>query len=267
MTGFVSRLLVGAVGLPLVLGLLYLGGWWLFVLAAVVAVLALHEFWTMTRRLRPLALAGYAGVVLALFGAQLGGLDWALAGFLTTLALALLLNGVAETRAPATVAVAATVLAAAWIGLGLAHIVLLRKIPEHAVLASLTVLLAIFASDTFAYFGGRLLGRHRLAPTVSPGKTWEGLAVGSVVAVLVTFLALYEDRDDFLTVWQAIVLGGVIAATAPLGDLFASALKRDMQVKDTGRILAGHGGMLDRLDSILFAAVASYYTIRAFGYA
>jgi phosphatidate cytidylyltransferase len=266
-TELVSRLLVGAVGLPIVFGLLYLGGWWLFALAAAAALVGLHELWTMTRPLRPLALAGYAGALLALFGAELGGIDWALAGFATTLALALVLNGVRETRAPATVAMAATVLAVAWIGLGLAHVVLLRKIPEHAVLASFTVLLAIFANETFAYFGGRLFGRHRLAPALSPGKTWEGFVFGSIAAVLVAFLALYEDRDDFLTVWQALVLGGVIAVTAPLGDLFESALKRDMQVKDSGRLLAGHGGVLDRLDALLFAGVASYYTIRAFGYA
>jgi phosphatidate cytidylyltransferase len=265
MTGLASRVLVALAGLPVVLGLVWLGGWWLFGLALVVAMIALHEFYFMTRSLRPLVLAGYVGAIAALLGAQLGGGIWMLGGFLTTFALAFLLKGVAETRAPATVSVSATVLGAGWIGLGLAHILLIREIPAHAQLATFTLLLAVFAGDTLAYFAGRLLGRHRLAPAISPGKTWEGFVAGTVATILVAFFALYEERDSFLAVWQAIVLGAVIALAGPIGDLFESTLKRDMQVKDTGRLLGGHGGMLDRTDSLLFAGVASFYCLLAFG--
>jgi phosphatidate cytidylyltransferase len=155
------------------------------------------------------------------------------------------------------------VFGAAWIGLGLAHVQLIRELEpaKDGRLAVFTVLLAVFASDVVAYFVGRLIGRHRMAPTISPGKTWEGLAGGTVIAVIVPFFALYQS--DFMNVWQSLVLGAVIAVAAPLGDLFESAVKRDLNVKDSGRLLAGHGGMLDRLDSHLFAAVAAYYTILA----
>jgi phosphatidate cytidylyltransferase len=263
MSAFWSRIVVAAVGLPVVLYLVWLGGGWLFVLAAAAAVVALHELFWIARPLRPLVLAGYTGAVLALLGAWLGGTLWMTAGFATTLGLAFLLKGVSQTRQSITVAVATTVLGAGWVGLGLAHIVLLREIPptDDGRLAVFTVLLAVFASDTVAYFAGLLVGRHRLAPTISPGKTWEGLAAGTVIAVAVPFFALY--RSDFLDVWSSLVLGGVIAFVAPLGDLFESAVKRDLNVKDSGRLLAGHGGMLDRLDSHLFAAVAAYYTILA----
>jgi phosphatidate cytidylyltransferase len=258
---------VAVVLLPVVLVLVYLGGWWLFALVAAAALLALHEFWLMARSLRPLALAGYLGGAAALAGAQLGGVEWALGGFVLTLPLAFVLKGLAETRTTTTAAVGATVLGTAWIGLGLAHMLLLREVETHGTLLAFTVLLAVFAADTVAYFVGRLIGRHKLAPVVSPGKTWEGLIAGTVVAIAVPFFALYEDRREFLAIWETLVLGAAIAVAAPLGDLFESALKRDMQVKDTGRLLGGHGGMLDRIDALLFTAFAAYYTVAALGHA
>ena len=101
-----------------------------------------------------------------------------------------------------------------------------------------------------------------MAPVLSPGKTWEGLVASTVTAILVPFFALYHEH--FLTVGQSLVLGAVIAIAAPMGDLFESAVKRDLGVKDTGRLLLGHGGVLDRVDALLFASIASFYTILAF---
>jgi phosphatidate cytidylyltransferase len=263
MSEFWSRIAVAVVGLPAVLGLVWLGGWWMFALAAVAAVVALHELYWMTRALRPVVLAGYLGALGALLGATLGGLDWTLAGFLATLALAFVFKGFAGTKQPTTVSVAVTLLGPAWVGLGLAHAVLLRDIPDNGRLAAFTVLLAVFAADTAAYFGGLLVGRHKLAPNVSPGKTWEGFFFGAAAAVFTVWISLY--KTGFVDGWRSLVLGGAIAVTAALGDLFESALKRDMQVKDASRLLAGHGGMLDRLDAHLFAVVAAYYVIAAFG--
>jgi phosphatidate cytidylyltransferase len=264
---FLSRILVALVGLPIVLGLVWLGGWWLFALLAVAGVVAVHEFVTMARPLRPLAPAAYAGVVLALVGARTGGVAWMLGGFLATFVLAFLLNALARTKAPATAAVGSTVLSAAWIGLGLGHILLLRQMHDEPRLLAFTVLLTVWAADTFAYLGGRLVGRHKLAPRLSPGKTWEGLAAGSLAGVFVSFVALYDARDHYLAIWQAVVLGIVVVAAAAAGDLFESAVKRDMEVKDTGRLLGGHGGVLDRVDALLFAAAAAFYLVLAFGYA
>jgi len=258
----VSRVVVAAVGLPVVLGLVYLGGWWLFALAALAAVLALHEYALMIRSLRPVILAAYAGALFSLVGARLGGLEWTVAGFLTTIVLAFLLHWLAETRQSATVAIASTVLGAGWIGLCLAHLLLLREIPDDGKLATFTVLLAVWAGDIGAFFAGRMIGRHKLAPRLSPGKTWEGFLFGTAATVFVAFVALY--KQDYLSIGESIVLGVVIAVAGPVGDLFESGLKRDMQVKDTGRILAAHGGVLDRIDSLLFALVASYYLLRAF---
>jgi len=258
-----SRVLVAVVGLPVVLLIVYAGGWWLFALAAVAAVLALHEYALMIRSLRPVILAAYAGALLSLLGAQLGGPQWTVAGFLITILLAFLLHWIAETRQSATVAIASTVLGAGWIGLCLAHLVLLRDIPHRdGRLATFAVLLAVWAGDIGAFFAGRLIGRHKLAPALSPGKTWEGFLFGTAATMFVTFVALYDQH--YVSIGQSILLGLVIAIVAPIGDLFESGLKRDMQVKDSGRLLAAHGGVLDRIDSLLFAVVASYYLLRAF---
>jgi len=258
MSGFWSRILISTAGIPLVLWLVYLGGWPLFGLALVAALFALHELYWMTRTLRPVVLAGYLGAIGTLVGAELGGANWALAGLFATLAFAFVFKG-----AVSAASVGVTLLGVVWIAVGLAHALLLRDLDEHGVLASYTVILAVWAGDAGAYFIGLLFGRHKLAPTVSPGKTWEGLAAGTVATIGVTFVALY--KQDFLSIPESLVLGAVIAIVAPLGDLFESALKRDADVKDSGRLLGGHGGILDRLDALLFSWVAAYYVIAAFG--
>jgi phosphatidate cytidylyltransferase len=265
LSGFASRILVAAAGLPLVLGLVWLGGWWLFVLVAAGGLLGLHEFYAMTRALRPVAIAGFAGLLAILFGLKLGGLEWATGGVVATLALSLLLKGVADTRQSATVSVGTTVLGTTWIGFGLGYVLLVRGIPEHGRLAAYTLLLAVFAGDTAAYLVGMGLGRHKLAPTISPAKTWEGFVAGTAASIVVAWIALYKQH--FLTQGESLVLGLVIAIVGPIGDLFESALKRDMNVKDTGRLLAGHGGILDRVDSLLFASVATFYVIAGLGWA
>jgi phosphatidate cytidylyltransferase len=151
-----------------------------------------------------------------------------------------------------------------WVGCGLAFMLLIRQLSDHGRLAAFTVVVAVWAGDTLAYAGGRLLGRHRMAPNTSPGKTWEGFAFGTAATLFVTFVALYKAH--FLTIGESFVLGAVIAVAAPIGDLFESMLKRDAGVKDAGALLGGHGGMLDRLDALLFAAPAAYFCIAALGY-
>src|SRR5215475_439464 len=207
MTNFASRLLVAAVGLPLVLGVLWVGGWWLFALLAVAACVGVHEFVTTARPLRPLAPAVYGGVILALVGARTGGVVWLLGGFLATFVLGFLLYALSSTRAPTTAALGSTVLGSAWIGLGLGFLLILREMHDHGQLLAFTVVLAAWAAATFAYFGGRLAGRHKLAPRLSPGKSWEGFLIGGAAGVFVSFIALYDTRDRYLVIWQAIVLG------------------------------------------------------------
>lgn len=262
MNPLLSRIAVGAAGLPIVLFAAYYGGWALFSLAAAAGLLALHELYRMARSLRPLVLAGYVGALAAVLGATLAGPRWMIAGLGLTLLLAFLFAAVSETRQSTTVAVATTVLGAAWIGLGLGHLVLLRDLEPDGRLLLITVLVTVFVADTLAYVGGRLAGRHRMAPAISPGKTWEGFVAGVVGGILATWVALNQEPIA-IDGWEAFVLGGVIVLASVAGDLFESMVKRDLGVKDSGRVLLGHGGVLDRVDSLVFAGPAAYFAVLA----
>jgi phosphatidate cytidylyltransferase len=258
MTPLVSRLVVAAVLLPLVIGLVYLGGWWLFGLGLVGGLVALHELYTMARALRPLLIAGYLGFVLALLGLQLGDLAWMLGGMLTTLFFSFVVFGLSDVRPSATASFGVTLLGVVWVGAGIGLLLLIRDgDPEHGFWAVMAVLFSVFAADTAAFFVGRTLGRHKLAPAISPGKTWEGFVGGVVAAMVAAFVILYQDRDEFLTVPEMLLLGAAVALASVFGDLFESA------VKDSGRLLGGHGGMLDRLDALLWAGPAAYFVILA----
>ncbi|MBA3382545.1 MAG: phosphatidate cytidylyltransferase [Actinobacteria bacterium] len=265
MTPLVSRLLVALALLPLVIGAVYLGGWWLFGVALVAGLLALHELYRMARERRPLVIAGYVGFALTLLGLQLGDLPWMLGGILATLFLSFVFYGLSDIRTSATTSFGITLLGVVWVGAGLGLLLLVRDIPEHGFWAVIAVMFTVFAADTAAFFVGRTLGRHRMAPAISPAKTWEGLVAGVLAAMAAAFLILYKDRDEFLTVPEMLLLGAAIALAAVFGDLFESAVKRDLQTKDSGRLLGGHGGMLDRLDAILWAGPAAYFVILAVG--
>ena len=124
----------------------------------------------------------------------------------------------------------------------------------------LFVLAGTSASDTGAYAVGRLIGRHRMTPTLSPSKTWEG-ATGGLVASAAAMLAVGALFELGVAFWQHAIVAVTVAVMAQLGDLFESLLKRRANVKDSGSIMPGHGGLLDRIDSILFALPAVYYLL------
>lgn len=265
MSTLVSRVLVAGILLPLVIAVVYVDGWWLVGLALAAGIVALHELYTIARELRPLVLGGYAGLVLTLLGLELGGITWMLGGILATLLFSFLLYGLSDVRPSATASFGVTLLGVAWVGAGLGFLLLVRGIPEFGFWAVMAVLFTVFAADTAAFFVGRAIGRHKLAPAISPGKSWEGFVAGLVAAMATSFVILYRDRDAFLTAPESLALGASVALAAAIGDLFESAVKRDLGVKDSGRVLAGHGGMLDRLDSLLWAGPVAYFVVLAFG--
>jgi phosphatidate cytidylyltransferase len=237
------------------------------VFAATMVVLAwigISEFLAMTERARPfrfVAFAAAAGMIVASFYGD--SFQMVLAG----VALFPVMLAFASRRSSlrnVTYSMAVTVFAIVWIAIPFAHAVLLRELPDHGAALVVDVLVATFLTDTFAYLGGRMFGRRPLAPTISPNKTLEGLVIGVIGGTAgFWFAGLYQD---WLSGTDALLMGAFIALIAPLGDLFESAIKRDLDVKDSGRLFGPHGGLLDRLDAVLFTIVAGYYLSLAFVY-
>jgi phosphatidate cytidylyltransferase len=227
----------------------------LFLLGAV----CLHELFAMFAFTNPSRLAGFIGLAGLLVAAEAGGRSTVLLAFVMCVPLVFLLCLV-QARHSGAPGVSVTLLGLTWIGLALAHAVMLRDLP-HGDKIVVIVLVGTFLGDTGAYLGGRAFGTRRLAPSISPNKTVEGLLIGMVVAIgAVWFGHLYAD---WLSGVRSLILGAAVAVAAPLGDLFESYLKRDAGTKDTGRLFGPHGGALDRLDAVLFTAVAGFYVWQA----
>jgi phosphatidate cytidylyltransferase len=223
-------------------------------------VLGLAELYQMLAPARPIALAGFTGLAALVLAAQYGDQFQFVLFLALSLLLCFLMALARPNRKHVTLAIAVTMLGVVWIGLALAHAVLLRNIDHGGGLLTDT-LIATFLGDTGAYFGGRFWGTRPLAPRVSPTKTVEGLVAGFLVGTFAFWFAgLYQD---WLSHGEALAIGACVAAVAPLGDLFESLIKRDLGVKDTGRLFGEHGGVLDRLDAALFTVVVGYYASTA----
>jgi phosphatidate cytidylyltransferase len=155
----------------------------------------------------------------------------------------------------------ASVLALAWVPMLGVFVPLMLSMPDGARRTLIFILLAV-CSDVGGYFAGIFTGRHPMAPGISPKKTWEGFG-GSVVACLaagaITLPLLLHAH-----VWQGLVLGAVAVAAATLGDLVESMIKRDLEIKDMGRVFPGHGGAMDRLDSLVFVAPVTWLLLTVF---
>ena len=213
----------------------------------------MHELYRMYERARPVRLAGFLALAGLLAAAHYGTQSQILLA--AAAALPLLFGLTLAAPEPSIGGMALTLLGIYWIGFALAYAVLLRSLP-HGMGIVIDVLVGVFLGDTGAYLGGRLFGRRPLAPRVSPGKTVEGLLIGMAFAVLGVWIA--GRYQDWLPGTQALVLGVGVALADPVGDLFESFVKREAGAKDSGRLFGAHGGALDRLDGVLFAAVVGY---------
>ncbi|HEU0299516.1 MAG TPA: phosphatidate cytidylyltransferase [Longimicrobium sp.] len=268
-----TRVLVAIPGALVAVAAGYAGGWALAALLAVFAALIARELFAMAARKgpRPLAALGMAGAAAMVLGAAAAPADGLAnplpAGVLVLIAL---LAGAAAiwsrgVEGEPLLSVAVTVFGAGYAALA-GFALFLRHLhgvddESHGVALLFAPVLLTWASDTFAYFGGRAFGRRKLIPRVSPGKTVEGAlsaVVGSVALGVGYALFLARFGGYAPTVVEGAVLGLVVSAAGQLGDLVESLWKRDVDVKDSGTLLPGHGGALDRLDSLLFTLPVGY---------
>jgi phosphatidate cytidylyltransferase len=253
-----ARIIVAVPAIIVALFVVARGGWVFTIALIVLGIACMGELFTMLRNGNPVRLGGFLGLTGMLVAAQIGGPSLVLLAMVAAVPVIFLL-GLSQPKLGAP-GLSVTVLGLVWIGLPLAHAVLLRDLP-HGNAIVIDVLVGTFVGDTGAYLGGRAFGRRPLAPSISPNKTVEGWLIGLVAAVLGVFAAGFYQ--DWLSGPQALLLGLAVAIVAPIGDLFESYVKRDAGVKDSGTLFGAHGGALDRLDAVLFAAVAGYWVWQA----
>ncbi len=264
-----KRVAVASVGIPITVALAYLGGYWLAGLLALMASLAAWEFCAMYRGRglpsSPLT-AGLMALVYILLAASRPVREYTVWATVLTLvvAAALMLRTEPDSRPGLTVVI--TLFAAAYTGALLVFGQWLRAIdgtvPSWRGAAIIFLPVGItWLGDTAAYFVGRAVGRHKLAPTISPKKTWEGAVAGflATVAGAALWVALTQPLVSWtMTLLEVVGLGAAVAVAGQIGDLFESRFKRDCDVKDSSNLLPGHGGVLDRLDALLFAFPVTY---------
>jgi phosphatidate cytidylyltransferase len=257
-----KRLLTALIGIPVVILAIWFDAPlpWLTVLAALAGLLAVYEFYRMTGvvKARPLVAAGMLWTLLFIIRPHCPDAR-SLPVLLTVgIVLSLVIPVFLKEKEDAWQHWAWTAAGALYTGwlLGLLVALRLEAGRDWVYLA----LFATFASDTAAYFTGRAIGRHKLAPRISPGKTWEGATAGLVGALVISLLfTLHTPLQLPLGYGEAIILGALISVFGQLGDLAESLLKRNTGVKDSGGLMPGHGGLLDRMDSVLFAGAVVYF--------
>lgn len=259
---------------PLLVVVVWFGGEGGFtVLMAVFGILAALEFYRMAAmaKLFPFTCFGLVWTAFFILGRNSELLSFLTPYFTTGLLMPLLLTSAVvipligllgrRQKEGAFNSWVWTVAGILYVGWLLGHLVALRGLDDGRNWVFF-ILFVTWASDTFAFFVGRKFGRHKLAPSISPGKTWEGAAggVGAAVIMSILFFAPTPFRLP-LASWQIIPLAVLVSIFGQLGDLVESLLKRNMGVKDSGSLMPGHGGVLDRIDSLVFASVVVYYVV------
>jgi phosphatidate cytidylyltransferase len=250
------RLLVAAIGLPIGLACIILGGYFLLGLVLVLTVLGLHEYYTLLRPYRPNLLVGFVAGIGTVLGAFYWGLDGLLVGLVALMILTFFWSLGGELGAHLVGRMALTGFGVIWVAIGFSYVLLIRAL-EHGTALTILLLACTIVNDTFAYFIGRAFGRHRMAPRISPNKSVEG-AIGGIIGSVVAAIVV-KIYNPWLGWGESVLFGLVIGFVGQWGDLFESAVKRDFRVKDSGKILPGHGGILDRFDAVLFAGFVTYW--------
>jgi phosphatidate cytidylyltransferase len=252
-----KRVLVALPWIVFAIAIAVAGGIVFAVAMILIGIVCLREYVAMTEVSRPLAIPAYIAVAALIVAAHFGTAFNVLLILAASFPLLFVFAARSRQRESVTVSMGVTLLGIVWIGIPLVHAVLLRDLPDHGAGLLVDVLVGTFVADTAAYATGRMFGSHKIAPSISPNKTIEGLIGGFLIGTMgFWFAGLYQD---WLSGADALIIGAAVAAVAPVGDLFESMLKRDLGTKDTGTLFGPHGGILDRLDAVFFTIVVGYY--------
>jgi phosphatidate cytidylyltransferase len=258
------RIFSSLVGIPIILLLLFLGPYVFAFMIAVIVLFCIDEFYSILamREFKPNVLLGIASGVAVVIGALIGGLTGMM--LVMTVATAIILMSQIINQG-SIVNASLTTIALLYIAVTLSHLMLLHDL-KYGVVGVLMVFIGTWVSDIGAYTVGSAFGKRKIAPAISANKTLEGLLAGIgfpviFLAVLFTlsWLPLAAAEGASIAALRGAGMGLVIGIAAPVGDLVESRLKREMRVKDSGALIPGHGGFLDRFDSLIFTAVVGYY--------
>jgi phosphatidate cytidylyltransferase len=252
------RSLTGAVFVTVILGALWLGSWISFVVMGLIGAIGLHEFYTLKKN--PLSgptrwlsiILGISGFIIYML-IDLGEID---TFFIPHAAmLSVLIIFIVEIYRNKEHPLENTSLSSiGWIYI-LMPLFLLAHLAQESFVFALTPLLLTWTNDTFAYLGGRFFGKKSLFPRISPKKTWEGTLVGIVFTAFAGIMIAFTTDTS---TWFWMLASLLVAIASILGDLFESLFKRSLQIKDSGKLLPGHGGILDRMDATFFALPLFY---------
>lgn len=258
-----KRVIIALWGIPLLIAVIWFGAELGFtILVAIWGLLAVFEFYRMASGLKVLTYFGLIWTLLFILSPHFD-YDFIVPLLLTSaVILPLICLLLRPQKEGAFIGWAWTIAGILYVGWLLSYLVALRDLDSGRNWVFLA-LFATFGCDTAAFFVGRTWGKHYLAPSISPGKTWEGAVAGVFGAIIVSLLFTLPTpiHLPFNYWWQAILVGLMVSTFGQFGDLVESLLKRNMGVKDSGKLLPGHGGFLDRIDSIVFAGVVVYYYV------
>jgi phosphatidate cytidylyltransferase len=278
--GVGQRWLTAFIAIPIVLSFVIVGGWWAFIGSALIVLVVAYELHTMMLHAgyHPIMPVSVALGLLFLVGAMLPAqrvllIEGGLSGYLLISFPWLFARKKLE---GALVDWALTLALAVYVGLPLSFFLLLRGYAPMWPMSGgpwwllpagvwwvLVSLLGVWGFDAAAFFTGRAFGRHKLSPRISPNKSWEGVGGGLILSIAASLILTVRPLG--VPWYLAILLGLLIGVAAIVGDLAESLIKRQADVKDSGQLMPGHGGLLDRVDSVMFVVIVVYFFARLFG--
>ena len=258
------RILTALIGIPIVICCIYYGGLPFFIMFFAVIVFSVMEFFIVCKKYNPMSFLGILFAIIFYFSLYFGFYvqETIILSMFFIFLFAMLKKNVENVSGK----IAVTCLGTFFITWTLFHMVLIRDIPKYGMHYVIFLFVNVWMLDTGAYFVGKKFGKHKLASVISPKKTVEGAVAGIVTAIIVSLIYRNLFMSEIITAFDAVIFGAVIAFIGQFSDLAESLFKRDCNIKDSGNILPGHGGMLDRFDSYLFCAPVFYYLIQFMKY-